>query len=71
VNYDIGSKAMIKLHGRQIPIELSDRGYVMLVACDYGGTYTEKRNTAALKRMERFADVVDSKEIIEIWGKNK
>jgi len=45
VNYDIGSKAMIKLHGRQIPIELSDRGYVMLVACDYARGRTRKKET--------------------------
>lgn len=44
------------------------RGYFMVVARDCVGTYTEERNTAALKRMERFADVVESKQLIKIWG---
>jgi nicotinamidase-related amidase len=47
------------------------RGYFMVVGRDCVGTYTEEGNTAALKRMERFADVVDSKQLIEIWGKQK
>jgi nicotinamidase-related amidase len=44
------------------------RGYFMVVARDCVGTYTEDGNTAALKRMERFADVVDSKDLIDIWS---
>lgn len=44
------------------------RGYFMVVARDCVGTYTEAGNTAALKRMERFADVVESKQLIKIWG---
>ena len=47
------------------------RGYFMVVARDCVGTYTEEGNAAALKRMERFADVVESKQLIEIWGKKK
>jgi ureidoacrylate peracid hydrolase len=43
------------------------RGYFMVVPRDCVGTYTEEGNTAALKRMERFADVVESKLLIEIW----
>ena len=45
------------------------RGYFMVVARDCVGTYTEERNTTALKRMERFADVVDSQQLINIWRK--
>jgi nicotinamidase-related amidase len=44
------------------------RGYFMVVARDSVGTYTEEGHNAALKRMERFADVVDSKELIGIWS---
>jgi nicotinamidase-related amidase len=44
------------------------RGYFMVVARDCVGTYTEERNTAALKRIERFADVIESKQLIEVWG---
>ncbi|MDH3442779.1 MAG: cysteine hydrolase [Deltaproteobacteria bacterium] len=43
------------------------RGYLMVVVRDCVGTYTEEGHNAALKRMERFADVVDSKKLIEIW----
>jgi nicotinamidase-related amidase len=43
------------------------RGYFMVVARDCVGTYTEEGHDAALKRMERFADVVDAKELIGIW----
>ena len=42
-------------------------GYFMVVARDCVGTYTQDGHNAALKRMERFADVVDSSELIRIW----
>ena len=44
-----------------------NRGYLMVVVRDCVGTYTEDRHNAALKRIARYADVVDSKEIIEVW----
>ena len=47
------------------------RGYFMIVARDCVGTYTEAGHGAALKRMERFADVVDSKALMRIWGEHK
>jgi len=31
------------------------------------GTYTEEGHNAALKRIERFGDIADSKELIQIW----
>jgi nicotinamidase-related amidase len=43
------------------------RGYFMVVVRDCVGTYTEEGHNAALKRMERFADVLDSHELIQIW----
>jgi nicotinamidase-related amidase len=43
------------------------RGYFMVVARDCVGTYTEDGHNAALKRMGRFADVVESQELIRIW----
>ena len=43
------------------------RGYFMVVVRDCVGTYTEKGHLEALKRMERFADVVDSATLIKIW----
>ena len=43
------------------------RGYFMVVVRDCVGTYTEEGNSAALKRMERLGDIVDSKELIRIW----
>jgi nicotinamidase-related amidase len=43
------------------------RGYFMIVARDCVGTYTEEGHRAALTRMERFGDVVNSKELMEIW----
>jgi ureidoacrylate peracid hydrolase len=43
------------------------RGYFMIVARDCVGTYTEDGHNAALTRMVRFADVVDSKELMRIW----
>jgi nicotinamidase-related amidase len=44
-----------------------NRGYLMVIVRDCVGTYTEEGHNAALKRIERFADVVDSKELIDIW----
>jgi ureidoacrylate peracid hydrolase len=44
-----------------------NRGHLMVVVRDCVGTYTEEGHNAALKRIERFADVVGSKELIEIW----
>lgn len=44
-----------------------NRSYFMVVVRDCIGTYTEEGHNAALKRMERFAEIVDSKELIEIW----
>jgi ureidoacrylate peracid hydrolase len=43
------------------------RGYFMIVARDCVGTYTEEGHQAALTRMERFGDIVNSKELMEIW----
>ncbi len=43
------------------------RGYFMVVVRDCVGTYTEEGHVGALKRMERFADVVESSELIKIW----
>jgi ureidoacrylate peracid hydrolase len=43
------------------------RGYFMVVARDCVGTYTEERHKAGLARIERFGDVVSSKELIAIW----
>ena len=45
-----------------------NRGYSMVIVRDCVGTYTEEGHNAALKRIERFADVVESKELIDIWG---
>jgi hypothetical protein len=42
----------------------------MVVARDLVGTYTEDGHNAALKRMERFADIVESSELIEIWRRS-
>jgi len=44
------------------------RGYFMVAVRDCVGTYTEEGHNAALKRMERFADIVDSKELIKLWS---
>ena len=46
-----------------------NRSYFMIIPRDCVGTYTEEGHQAALKRMERFAEIVDSKELIEIWQK--
>lgn len=43
------------------------RGYFMVVARDCVGTYTEQGHLEALKRMERFADVVASSDLIKTW----
>ncbi|MBM4262182.1 MAG: cysteine hydrolase [Deltaproteobacteria bacterium] len=44
-----------------------NRGHLMVVVRDCVGTYTEEGHNAALKRIEKFADVVDSQELISIW----
>jgi len=44
-----------------------NRGHLMVIVRDCVGTYTEDGHNSALKRIERFADVVESKELIEIW----
>jgi nicotinamidase-related amidase len=45
----------------------ANRGYFMVVVRDCVGTRTESGHLDALKRMERFGDVVDSGELIKIW----
>jgi nicotinamidase-related amidase len=42
-------------------------GYHMVIAKDCTGSVIEERHTTALKSMETFFDVIDSKEIISIW----
>jgi nicotinamidase-related amidase len=44
-----------------------NRGHLMVVVRDCVGTYTEDGHSAALNRIERFADVVESKALIQIW----
>ena len=44
-----------------------NRSYFMVIPRDCVGTYTEEGHNGALKRMERFAEIVESKELIEIW----
>lgn len=44
-----------------------NRGYLMVVVRDCVGTYTEEGHNAALKRIARYADVVEAKELIDIW----
>ena len=44
-----------------------NRSYFMVIPRDCVGTYTEDGHNAALKRMERFAEIVESKELIDIW----
>jgi nicotinamidase-related amidase len=46
-----------------------NRGYFMVVVRDCVGTYTEEGHNAALKRLERFGDLVDSSELIDLWRK--
>ncbi len=43
------------------------RSYFMVVPRDCVGTYTQEGHQAALKRMERFAEIVESKDLIELW----
>ncbi len=43
------------------------RGYFMVVVKDCVGTRTEEGHREALKRMERWADVIESQELIKIW----
>jgi nicotinamidase-related amidase len=43
------------------------RGYFMVVVRDCVGTRTEAGHLAALQRMERFADVVDSAALLAAW----
>lgn len=43
------------------------RGYSMVVVRDCVGTGSERAHLDALKRMERFADVVSSLELIDLW----
>ena len=43
------------------------RGYSMVVVRDCVGTNRETAHHEALKRMERFADVVESRELLAIW----
>ena len=44
------------------------RGYSMIVVRDCVGTNRENAHRDALQRMERFADVVDSRELLDIWA---
>ena len=43
------------------------RGYFMVVVKDCVGTRTEKGHLEALERMEKWADVIESHELIKIW----
>jgi len=43
------------------------RGYFMVVVNDCVGTRTEEGHREALKRMGRWADVIESQELINIW----
>ncbi len=43
------------------------RGYFMVVVKDCVGTRTEEGHREALKRMGRWADVIESQELIKIW----
>ena len=49
----------------------SYRGYFMVVVRDCVGTRTEQGHREALTRMERWADVVESADLLEIWGKGR
>jgi len=44
-----------------------NRSYFMVIPRDCVGTYTDEGHNAALNRMERFAEIVDSNELIDIW----
>jgi len=43
------------------------RGYSMIVVRDCVGTGNERSHLDALQRLERFADVVSSQELLKIW----
>jgi len=43
------------------------RGYFTVVVRDCVGTYTEEGHNSALKRLERFAEIVESQELIRVW----
>jgi nicotinamidase-related amidase len=43
------------------------RGYFMVVVRDCVGSDSEQAHLEALRRMERFADVVESRDLIGIW----
>ena len=45
-----------------------NRNYFMVIVRDCVGTYTEVGHNAALQRMERFADIVESKTLIDCWS---
>lgn len=47
------------------------RGYSMLVVRDCVGTNNEQAHRDALKRLERFADVVSSRELLDIWSQGR
>lgn len=47
------------------------RGYSMIVVRDCVGTNREQAHHDALKRLERFADVVGSEELLYIWEKGR
>jgi ureidoacrylate peracid hydrolase len=49
--------------------ERFNRNYFMVVVRDCVGTYTEEGHNSALKRMERFAEIVDSKSLIACWDR--
>jgi nicotinamidase-related amidase len=44
-----------------------NRNYFMVIARDCVGTYTEEGHNGALKRIERFGEIVDSTDLIDIW----
>jgi len=48
-----------------------NRGHLLVVVRDCVGTYTEEGHNAALKRMARYADIAESKELIDIWRRSK
>jgi nicotinamidase-related amidase len=47
------------------------RGYSMIVVRDCVGTGNVQSHLDALKRLERFSDVVSAQELLEIWGAGK
>jgi len=44
------------------------RGYSMIVVRDCVGTSNVQSHLDALKRLERFADVVSAQDLLDIWG---